>query len=176
MSVNGIGITVRGIVGDRHSGETMEVGARQKDYAAPGTQLTNFRQISIVSKEELAVIANRMGIEEVTGSDVGANIVLEGVHQLTSFPAGVNGVLRFHDSGVVLFSTGENEPCIGPGRAIARRLGDAELATKFAKAAKHARGITAMVAQLGNGTHIRAGEQVSLFYPDWIGWDPLTGR
>lgn len=154
-----------GIVDDRHHGRQLSAGARQL-YVARETKLLNLRQVSIVSLEELAEIARILGVDEVTGADLGANIVLSGVQNLSTFPAGINGVITFGGSVVVLYATGENEPCEGPGRAISIRTG-VDVTNKFAKAAMHRRGIVAVVGQAGV---IDTSLKAVLHFPAWIDW------
>ena len=75
--------TLDGVVGDRHYGRTKSAGVREQ-YVSRGTEILNLRQISIVSQEELACIARTLGVPEITGQDLGANIVLEGIEHLTT--------------------------------------------------------------------------------------------
>lgn len=159
---------IGGVVGDRHYGKTLKAGAREKPYAPEGVELTNLRQVSIVCETELGIISQRMEASSICGADLGANIVLTSINNLTACPAGFNSLLRF-PSGAILYCMGENEPCEGPGQAIAQRLHNVRLANKFPKAAMHRRGIVAMVGCPGV---IRSGDQVEIFYPSWSEWDP----
>lgn len=159
-----------GIVGDRHHGRMLQAGGRQKDYAAAGTSLLNLRPITIVTLPELHQIAENLGVADVKGADVGANIVLDGPVTLTSFPGGINGVFKF-DGGATLYCGGENEPCDGPGRVLAARYQRPELANRFQKAAMHRRGVVALVGTPGViSGKITVGEMVTLCWPSWAEW------
>ena len=67
------------------------------------------------------------------------------------------GTRLFFAGGVVLISTGENQPCTVAGRAIEQQVGQPGLAQLFPKAALHRRGLTATVERPGL---IRLGEAV----------------
>lgn len=136
-----------GIEGDRHSGQTKFAGVRE-DYVPKGTEVLNLRQASIVSKEELEEIAKRMGIPKVTGADLGANVVLSGIPELTKLPTGT--IIKFSEQTLLLV-TGENLPCVFPGKNIQARYPDIpKLANKFPKIAMGKRGLVAIVLRLGD--------------------------
>ena len=136
-----------GVRGDRHCGQTKLAGGRES-YVPKGTEILNLRQVSIVSKEELEEIAQRMGIPEVSGADLGANIVLSGISELTKLPTGT--IIKFSEQ-TLLFVTGENLPCVFPGKNIQARYPDIpKLANKFPKTAMGRRGLVAVVLRPGN--------------------------
>lgn len=168
--VNTIHLDMHGIIGDRHHGKIAFSRSRQKAYVEKGTPIVNLRQITVVSLPELKLIAEHLGVPDVSGADVGANIVLDTPLGFTLFPAGVNGVLRF-PSGVILYCMGENEPCDGPGRTLAKRHNRSDLINKFPKMAMHRRGVIAIVGTVGNGV-IHTDDPVELFWPAWTGWKP----
>lgn len=93
--------------------------SRQKIYKR-GTMIANRRQISIVSEEECALIAEKMNIPEVRPEWLGANILVRGVERLTELPAGTR--LLFPD-GTGLICEGENLPCVHPGKVIEQVYG-----------------------------------------------------
>ncbi len=145
-----------GVKNDRHYGRTKLAGVREK-YVPKGTKVLNLRQVSIVSEEELQEIARRMGVHEVTGTDLGANVVLKNIPELTKISSGA--IVKF-SSGAILFVVRENLPCVFPGRNIQERYPDIpSLVRKFPKAAMGIRGLVAIVLQPGN---IRRGDTVEI--------------
>lgn len=109
-----IDIELAGIPGDRHYGLLRPADSRQKIYKR-GTPIANRRQISIVSEEECALIAEKMNIPEVRPEWLGANILVRGIDRLTELPAGTR--LLF-PNGTGLICEGENLPCVHPGKMI----------------------------------------------------------
>jgi hypothetical protein len=163
--VEALDLSFEGIEGDFHAGWTRRSGGREPWYAR-GTRMRNERQLSIVAPDELAVVAGRMGIAEVKPEWIGANLVLEGVPQLSMLPS---GTLLFFKGGVTLKVDAQNGPCRIAGRAIAdnARMPDREAgALLFPKVAKRLRGLVAWVEKPGR---IEAGEAVSVRVPEqWI--------
>lgn len=163
--VDALDLTFEGIAGDFHAGWTRSSGGREPWYGR-GTEMRNERQLSIVAPDELAIIAGRMGIAEIKPEWIGANLVLEGVPQLSMLPA---GTLLFFRGGVTLKVDAQNGPCRIAGRSIARsaRMPDHEAgALMFPKVAKRLRGLVAWVEKPGR---IENGEAVSVRIPEqWI--------
>ncbi|WP_426450972.1 MOSC domain-containing protein [Paenibacillus sp. S-38] len=153
-----IPVELGGIPGDRHYGLYRKADSRQSFYPR-GTLIANRRQISIVSAEECALIAEAMGIPEVRPEWLGANLLLEGYPALTSLPPGTR--LLFPEA-CGLIGEGENLPCRGPGKEIADALQLPELAGRFIKAAKRRRGIVCSVEREGS---IREGDIVRIYLP-----------
>lgn len=150
--------TLDGVEGDRHWGRTKAAGVRER-YASKGTEILNLRLVSLVSAEELSQIAQKMGVPEVTGEDLGANIVLQGIENLTEVPAGT--LMRFSEQ-VLLFVTGENTPCKFPGRNIQKRYPDIpNLEREFPRAAVDIRGLVAIVVDPGT---IRGNDIVEFIF------------
>ena len=58
-------VSYEGLEGESHSGLVRSSCVRVRHQYTQGTEIRNTRQISIVSTEELAVIANTMGIDEL---------------------------------------------------------------------------------------------------------------
>jgi len=151
-------LDLAGVVGDRHYGFTRRAGSREPWYPR-GSEMRSGRQVTIVSVEELAEIAERMGLAELRPEWIGANIAVAGIPRLTQLPAGTR--LRFPGAAVVV--EGANAPCRIAGKAIARHAGkpDAELA--FAKVAAGLRGVVASVERAGV---IAAGDAVQVRIPE----------
>jgi MOSC domain-containing protein YiiM len=136
--------TLEGIVGDRHAGFTKRADARDQGVKR-GTPVRNWRQWSAVSLEELAQIAAGMGIARVEPAWLGANLAFSGCDGLTQLP---KGSMLWFASGLVLAVEGENVPCSGPGKEIARHLAEAP-AARFVPAARGLRGLVGVVYRAG---------------------------
>ncbi|TPJ71344.1 MOSC domain-containing protein [Mesorhizobium sp. B2-6-2] len=154
-----------GIEGDFHGGTTRRSGGREPWYPR-GTEMRNERQLSLVAADELAIVAQRMGLEEIKPEWIGANLAVEGVPHLSMLPA---GSLMFFKGGVTLKVDGQNRPCRIAGQSIAEHVGAADhdaTALLFPKEAKRLRGLVAWVEKPGV---IRAGEEISIRVPEqWI--------
>jgi hypothetical protein len=144
-----------GIQGDRHFGITAKADVRQKMYPR-GTEIMNRRQLSLVSVEELAGVAERLGVEEIRAEWLGANIVLSGYPKLTELPMGTRMLLP---SGAGIICEGENEPCMEPGNLIAEHYGVSGLGQKFIKQAYKSRGIVGYIERPGE---IKVGDKVEI--------------
>ncbi|NMO22455.1 MOSC domain-containing protein [Pyxidicoccus fallax] len=152
-------VTFEGIEGDRHAGLTRSADVRTP-WFPKGTPIRNTRQLSLVSSEELAEVAEALGIPKVLAAWLGANLELAGVPRLTHLPPGTR---LFFPEDAVLAVEGENEPCRGPGRVIEAHHPDKEkLASRFVKAAWRRRGLVAWVERPGL---IRAGDEVRVMVP-----------
>ena len=165
QAVETLDVTFEGIPGDFHAGPTRRSGGREPWYAR-GTEIRNERQLSIVAPDEMAEIAQRMDLPEVRCEWMGANLLMEGVPNLSLLPA---GTLIFFRYGVTLKVDGQNHPCKLAGRTIGEQAGMADIhgaSLLFPKVAKRRRGIVAWVEKPGT---IQAGETVSLRLPEqWI--------
>ncbi|MER8915697.1 molybdenum cofactor sulfurase [Mesorhizobium sp. M0761] len=163
--VEALQLGFEGIDGDFHAGATRRSGGREPWYPR-GTEIRNERQISIVAADEIAVIAERMGLAEIKPEWIGANLLIEGVPHLSMLPS---GTLLFFRGGVTIKVDAQNGPCRLAGRAIAENAGMADReagALAFPKAAKRLRGLVAWVEKPGRMT---TGEEISVRVPEqWI--------
>ncbi|MER9230982.1 MOSC domain-containing protein [Mesorhizobium sp. M0622] len=154
-----------GIDGDFHAGTTRRSGGREPWYPR-GTEMRNERQLSIVAADELAIVAERMGIAEIKPEWIGANLVIEGLPHLSMLPS---GTLLFFKGGATVKVDAQNGPCRIAGRSVAEHAGMADHdagALLFPKAAKRLRGLVAWVEKPGT---ITAGEEISVRVPEqWI--------
>ncbi|MGV2887882.1 MULTISPECIES: MOSC domain-containing protein [Paenibacillus] len=150
-----IDIELAGIPSDRHYGLLRPADSRQKIYKR-GTPIANRRQISIVSEEECALIAQKMNIPEVRPEWLGANLLVRGVEKLTELPVGTR--LLFPD-GTGLICEGENLPCVHPGKIIEQFYEQDGLRKKFVPAARKKRGIVCSVEREGI---IRTGDNIEV--------------
>jgi hypothetical protein len=152
-------VTFEGIPGDRHAGITMRSDGRTPYYPR-GTEIRNSRQVSIVSVEELAEVAREMGIDCIQAEWLGANLLIEGVPNLTALPPATK---LFFPDGAALVISKDNGPCIGPGKEIQSHYPEAgKIAELFPKVALHKRGLVAVVERPGT---IAAGEVVRVEIP-----------
>ncbi|MEX0706702.1 MAG: hypothetical protein WD078_01965 [Woeseia sp.] len=138
-----------GIIGDRH--RAFERRTFTHDKQPEGTTRRNERQWSAVSVEELAEIAAAMGLREpLKASDLGANLCLYGVRQLSRLPKGTT--LEF-PSGAILLIEEYNPPCLDLGTRLSGKYetlsGKPLSPTAFSKAAKLTRGVVGVVEVAG---------------------------
>lgn len=152
-------VSFEGLDGDRHAGLTRPADVRTPWFPR-GTPVRNTRQLSLVSSEELAEVAEALAVPKVLAAWLGANLELAGVPRLTHLPPGTR---LFFPGDAVLAVEGENEPCTGPGRVIEAHHPDLEkLASRFVKAAWQRRGLVAWVERPGV---LRAGDEVRVMLP-----------
>ncbi|MBY0548567.1 MAG: hypothetical protein K2W95_14955 [Candidatus Obscuribacterales bacterium] len=156
--------TLEGIVGDRHAGFTKKADGRDQGVRR-GTIVRNWRQWSAVSTEELERISAAMQIEKIEPTWLGANIAFSGHESLTQIP---KGSTIWFSSGAVLTVEGENAPCIGPGKEIARHF-DSVSPSAFPKAAQHLRGLVGVVYRAGK---VSLGSTATIV--PYEGFDALT--
>lgn len=164
-SIEALELGFDGVADDFHSGVTRKSGGREPWYPR-GTEIRNERQLTIVSPDELAVVASRMGLPAVKPEWLGANLLLSGLPRLSFLPA---GTLLFFRNGVTLKIDGQNHPCRLAGRAVADNAltEDREAgALAFAREARRLRGLTAWVEKPGR---IVPGEEITVRVPEqWI--------
>ena len=161
--VDELALTFQGIPGDFHAGYTRKSGGREPWYPR-GTEMRNERQVSILSPDELRLIARRLDVLEVKAEWIGGNICLDGLDNLSMLPP---RTLLFFEGGVTIRIDGDNAPCRVSGRSIASQFegrDDVELA--FSKQAKNLRGLVGWIEKEGV---IKAGEAFEArLPPQWI--------
>ena len=163
-----IQIELDGVVGDRH--RSFERTTWEGDKQPEGTTRRNERQWSAVSVEELSLIEEAMDLSEpLTAAQLGANLCLQGVEELSRLPKGT--LLKF-PSGVELIVEEYNPPCHDMGKKLASthtsRSGEELTSTAFSKAAKLTRGVVGVVEVAGT---VNAGDEVVVeLYetPSWL--------
>src|SRR4051794_10678754 len=165
-------LTFEGLAGDRHAGPTRPADARTP-WHPRGTPIANTRQVSIVSVEECARIAGLLGLSDLDPSLLGANLVLEGLDELTQRPAGTR--LQF-PSAATVFITEPNAPCRQPGRKIAAAFGDPALEFAFPKLAVGLRGVVGLVEREGAVAVGDAVRVVKAAAPGAIAQTVTTGK
>jgi len=162
-------LTYGGIAGDFHEGLTRKSGGREPWYPR-GTKMRNERQLSILSEEELDEVAANMNLERLEAGWIGANLVFEGIPNLSYLPP---RTLIMFDHGVTLRIDGHNVPCRLAGGSISRHIGEemddhtkSDTALSFRKAAHMKRGLVAWVEREGE---IRAGDEFTArIWEQWI--------
>lgn len=154
-----------GPVGERHSGRTRPSCSRLVSQYPRGTEIANVRQLSIVSAEELARIADAMGLDVIDPVWLGATLVIEGIPDFTLVPP--SSRLQGPD-GVTLVIDMENRPCHLPAREIENVHPGKGKA--FKTAAANRRGVTAWVERPGR---LGVGDTLRLHVPDQPVWPHL---
>jgi hypothetical protein len=144
-----------GLAGDFHAGLTRSSCSRVP-WHKRGTTIANTRQLSLLSVEECAEIADLLSVAEIDPGLLGANLVVSGVADFSAIPPATR--LQF-PSGAAIFITEENGPCRQPGRKIAQAFGRPELEFAFVKAATHRRGLLALVEREGP---VSPGDEIKL--------------
>lgn len=165
-SVETLELGFEGVPGGRHAGFTRLSGGREPWYPR-GTEMCNERQISILSVEELRLIARRMEIPLLEAAWIGGNILLSGIPSLSLVPPRTRLVF---EGGVVVRVDGDNAPCRIAGGAIDSHVPGREgLDLLFPKVARNLRGLVGYVEKPGV---LGAGEAVTAHVPEqWI-YDP----
>ena len=151
-------MTYAGFEGEDHGGLNRLACSRLTNVHPKGVPLKNHRQLTVLSKEEMAETSAAMGID--SGIDpcwVGANLVLSGVPSLTLLPPGTR--LQLPDGGTIVVDM-ENGPCKYPGEIIdGHHPGKGKA---YPIAARGKRGFTAYVEREGQ---VRVGDTVEIFTP-----------
>ena len=159
-------LTFEGIAGSVHGGLTRASCSRVTAQYRKGTPIRNERQVSIISAEELAVIAGKLTLETIDPARLGASMVLQGIPDFSHVPP--SSRLQA-PSGATLAVDMENRPCQFPGKSIeAVHAGHGK---GFKTAARGLRGVTAYVAAEGT---VALGDRLTLHIPDQPAWAPGT--
>ncbi len=127
-----------------------------------GTEIRNVRQLSILSAEEMALIAADMGMEALDPMHLGTSMVIKGIPDFTHVPP--NARLQAASGATITIDT-ENRPCVLPGREIEQD--SPGHGPKFKSAAENRRGVTAWIEREGL---LRVGDTLRLFIPDQPAW------
>jgi MOSC domain-containing protein YiiM len=159
-------LTFAGIAGSVHGGVTRASCSRVTAQHPRGTPIGNERQVSILSVEELAQIAARIGLEVLDPARLGASIVIEGMPDLSHLPP--SSRLQA-PSGATLVVDMQNRPCILPARSI--DTVHPGFGKAFKTAANGRRGVTAWVQREGR---IALGDTLTLHVPDQRVWAHLA--
>lgn len=153
-----------GAEGEDHGGQTRPSCSRVLSQYPRGTVIRNTRQLCVMSAEEIAAIALRMGVETLDPNYLGAGLVIEGIADFTHVPPSSRLQAA---SGATIVIDMETRPCVLPARGIEDDMPGHGAA--FKAAAKDRRGMTAWVEREGT---LRLGEQMRLHIPDQRPWAP----
>lgn len=151
--------------GEAHGGLTRPSCSRVLSQHPRNTEIRNVRQFSVLSAEEIAEIAERMGAEALDPSWLGATLVLEGLPDFSHLPP--SSRLQGPD-GVTLVVDMQNRPCQLPAKVIEDQLPG--IGKKFKSAAEGRRGVTAWVEREGV---LKMGDVMRLHVPDQRAWGHL---
>ena len=154
-----------GPVGEDHGGLTRPSCSRVVAQYPKGTTIRNTRQFTILSVEELAATAAKMGLERLDPALVGATMVIEGIPDLSHLPP--SSRLQGPD-GATLVVDIENRSCQLPAKPIEAR--HAGFGAKYKSAASGRRGLTAWVEREGV---FRLNDAIRLHIPDQPIWAHL---
>ena len=154
-----------GFVGESHFGVTRPSCVRVRSQHKQGTTIKNVRQLSVMSAEEIAHIAKKMGLEDIDPTLLGASLILEGIADFTHLPP--SSRLQSDTTGATLIVDMVNRPCVLPGREI--EMEHEGFGAKFKPAAVGKRGVTASVEREGL---LEIGDVMRLHIPDQRSWSP----
>jgi MOSC domain-containing protein YiiM len=155
-------LTYAGIMGDYHSGLTRASCVRVKEQHPQGTEIRNTRQLSILSVEEMDMIAKAIGLEALDPTTLGASIILKGIPDFTYVPPGSR--LQAENGATIVVDV-ENGPCNFPAREIEND--DPGHGKAFKTAGRGKRGVTAWVEREGL---IAIGDTLRLHVPNQPHW------
>lgn len=149
--------------GEAHGGTTRPSCSRLSAQYRPGTEIRNVRQLTIVSEEEMAATAAKMGLPRLEPEWVGASIMIRGLPDFTHVPP--SSRLQVERSGAAVVIDMENRPCVYPGKLIETiHPGHGK---GYRSAAQGKRGVTAWVECPGD---IAVGDRMRLHIPDQRPW------
>ncbi|MEM9677708.1 MAG: sulfurase [Pseudomonadota bacterium] len=151
-----------GFDGETHGGLTRASCVRVKSQHPEGTTIRNVRQLSVLSEEELAETAEKMGLDAIDPIWVGASLIIKGIPDFTHVPP--SSRLQA-PSGATLVIDMENRPCVFPGKEIQKEHDG--FGPKYKPAAKNRRGVTAWVEREGD---LAVGDVLTLHIPDQRAW------
>jgi hypothetical protein len=157
-------LTFAGCDGETHAGLTRSSCSRVTAQYPKGTTIANTRQLSIVSAEELAQLADALKLQSVDPAWLGASIVLSGIPDFSHVPPASRLISQ---TGVSVTVDMQNRPCQFPARTI--ETAQPGHGHAFKAAAKGLRGVTAWVERPGT---LRTGDIMTLHVPDQRPWAP----
>ena len=159
-------LSFEGIAGERHEGRNRPSCSRVTSQHPKGTEISNVRQVTILSGEEMAMIAADIGLECLNPKYVGASIVIEGIEDFSHVPP--SSRLQA-ENGTTLIIDMQNRPCHLPAREIEADLPGHGKA--FKAAGKGRRGVTAWIERPGS---LVIGDKLRLHIPDQRPWKMAT--
>ncbi len=135
-----------GIKGDKHWGLTAMTPTKHPKFTGK-IELKNTRQITILSVEELRLVADELKIPEVKPEWLSPNILVSGIPYLTQLPPGT----RFYfQDGTILYNEGQNFPCHIIAKIMMEQYPEKEnIDKRFLKATADRRGLFSWVEYPG---------------------------
>lgn len=155
-------LSFAGPAGEDHGGLTRPSCSRVISQYPRGTEIKNTRQLSVVSAEELAQIAEAMGVATLHPWLVGATMVVSGIPDFSHLPPSSRLQIA---NGATLTVDMQNRPCHLPAAEI--DVLHPGKGRAFKAAAKGLRGVTAWVEREGTA-HV--GDSVTVHVPDQRVW------
>lgn len=166
LAMETMDLTFAGLAeGEVHAGLTRPSCSRVVAQYPKGTEIRNTRQLALVSSEEMAEIAARLGLDRIEPVWLGASVVVEGLPDFSHLPP--SSRLQVEESGATLTVDMENRPCQFPAKSI--EVVHPGCGKGFKTAARGRRGVTAWVEREGR---ITVGHRLRLHVPDQRGWRP----
>ncbi|OCX65892.1 sulfurase [Thioclava sp. SK-1] len=148
---------------EAHRGHTRPSCSRVLAQHPRGTEISNTRQVTILSAEEMAETAFAMGLPELKPEWVGASIILRGIPDFSHIPP--SSRLQAPD-GTTLIVDMENRPCVLPGKQI--EMEHPGKGARYKPAAGGRRGVTGWVERPGR---LKLGDVLRLHVPDQRRWN-----
>ncbi len=155
--VDEIDVAFEGIRGERHSKLVTLSDVRYRRLYEKSTPIRNTRQISLVSLEDMARIAENLDIERVEPEWLGANLMVSGIPKFTEVPPSSRLIFS---SGASVVIDNENEPCRYPADVVNRHFPGT--GNRFVEAATNLRGTVGWVEREGK---IKLGDTIALHIP-----------
>lgn len=155
-------LSFAGPAGEDHGGLTRPSCSRVISQYPRGTEIKNTRQLSVVSAEELAQIAEAMGVDTLDPWLVGATMVVSGIPDFSHLPPSSRLQIA---NGATLTVDMQNRPCHLPAAEI--DVLHPGKGRAFKGAARGLRGVTAWVEREGTA---RVGDSVTVHVPDQRAW------
>lgn len=150
-----------GLEGDRHRMSSQLAVGQSAHIVDKGRPVANFRQVTIVTKEEMDAVAHSLRVSRLYAEDFSANIVLGNIDNFTQLPPLYYLVFSNSkkETHAVLRIMGENKPCVVAGGNMRDRFPHISgIQNQFVKAASGKRGQVAVVFAEG---YIRPGDTVT---------------
>lgn len=155
-------LSFSGLEGEIHAGLTRRSCSRVTSQYPKGTEIRNVRQLTLVSAEEMADIAEELGLAAIDPAWLGASIVVEGIPDFSHLPPSsrLQG-----EGGATLTIDMQNRPC----NLVTKTIREARPGQggDFKAVARGRRGVTAWVEREGT---LELGEALRLHVPDQRPW------
>jgi hypothetical protein len=155
--VSSIELGYGGLEGETHAGLTRLSCSRVLGQYKRGSEIKNTRQISIVSVEELALIAQKLDIPYLKPEWLGANIVVSGIPDFSLIPPSSRLISTL---GVSIVVDMINHPCKFVADVINQHFPNK--GKRFPKVALHHRGVIGWIEKSG---HLSNDDRLQLHVP-----------